>query len=585
MPDSTMRKDVWRIISVICALSVLSVAAVLILTEEALSKQSTDILDQKMNTAGALAGKFELTFEDATKVLQVASKSDEFEKVNNAESVSEDFNGIPIGLEEGKRKILRDLRESYETFDTVHFMLPNGNIYLLEPYDIQLSLPRLNFADREYYQGTIATGKPYAADVIISSSLHRVAQIAVPIYYSDGTLTGLLVGAADLEHLDEQLRKQVNLSRNIQVIYVDSKGNVIEDVREGKSETYTAIDSLTDLKSVQNVIAGHSGNLIENIDGVEMLSVYHPAVIGDREWGVVFMQPAADAYASINYLRNQSYAMLAIIVSLIAAAGYFLVSFRTHSLLSKHLGKANAELLDKNKLRDEFIKIASHELRSPIQPILGYASLGARGLLKGDAAWKAVHKDAQRLMRLANNIVDISMAQSGVLAYNMEKTNIVEVVRSTVDSFKPMAQEKELSLELNVDEQCEQIEIQADAVRLKRVFDELLENAFKFTEKGFIRVECRTEPEKLLIRFTDTGTAIPPELLPKLFDMFSSRSATDPTIQGAGLGLFISKAIVTAHGGTIVARNNTEGPGAVFEVELPLPALKQKTVQNTAAIT
>ena len=297
------------------------------------------------------------------------------------------------------------------------------------------------------------------------------------------------------------------------------------------------------------------------------------------------MQPTADAYASINYLRNQVYVMLAIIVSIIAASGYFLVSFRTHSTLSKQLGKANAELIEKDKLKDEFLKIASHELRTPIEPIIGYAALGERGLLKGVEAWKVVHKEARRLMRLANNIVDISMVQSGVIRYNMEPTHIAEVVQKSVESFKPMAQEKKLSIELEVDNQFESIEINVDVARLKGVFGELLDNAIKFTDKGGIRVECITEKDKLLVRFSDTGSSIPAELLPKIFDRFSSKSVDDPTIQGAGLGLFISKAIVNAHGGTIVARNNTEVQGAVFEVMLPLPALQQKTVKNTAALT
>jgi signal transduction histidine kinase len=582
--DATLRKDLWKIIGVICALSVLSIAAVLVLTEQALTTQSREILDQKENTVRALAGRLQLRFEDATKVLKVASESTEFEKVNNAASVSEYYNGIPIGVEEGKRKILRDLRENYGTFDTVHFMLPNGDIYILEPYDRQLILPRLNFADREYYQGATATGNPYASDVIISTaSMHRVAPIAVPVQSSDGTLNGLIVGATDLGQLEEQLRKELNLSNNNRVIFVDGKGNAIEDVSEGESETYTTIESLTHLKSVQNVIAGQSGNLIEYTDGRETLAVYHPATINDRSWGVVLMQPTTDAYASINYLRNQVYVMLAIIVSIIAASGYFLLSFRTHSTLSKQLGKANVELIKKDKLKDEFLKIASHELRTPIQPIIGYAALGARGLLKGDEAWKVVHKEAQRLMRLANNIVDISMVQSGVITYNMEATHIAEVVRKAVESFKPMVQEKKLSLDLEVDDQSESIEINVDVARLKGVFGELLDNAIKFTEKGGIRVECITEADKLLIRFSDTGSSIPAALFPKIFDKFSSKSVDDPTIQGAGLGLYICKAIISAHGGTIVARNNTEGPGAVFEVSLPLQSRQEYAPKPTAA--
>lgn len=592
MPDSTLKKDLWRIVAVISVLSVVSVAVVLILTEDALGEERSNILEQKMNTAAALAGRFQLRFEDATKVLKIAAESTEFETVNNLDSVSEDYKGIPIGLEEGKRKILRDLHENYANFDTVHFMLPNGDIYVLEPYERQLILPRLNFADREYYQGAIATGKPYASDVIISTaSLHRVAPIAVPVYDpDDGSLNGLIVGATDLGRVEEQLEKELNLANNNRVVYVDSKGNVIEDVGGAESQTFTTIKPLVHLQSVQQVINGKSGYLVEDIDGVETLIVYNPAIIGDRQWGVLFMQPTADAYSSINYLRGQAYVMLAIIVSIIGTAGYFLISFRMNSTLSKQLARANAELVEKDKVKDEFLKIASHELRTPIQPILGYSSLGERGLIKGNEAWKVVHKEARRLMKLANNIVDISMAQSGILTYDMQKTNIGEVVQSAVEYFKPIAQEKKISLELTFDEKYEKIEIDADATRLKTVFDELLDNAFKFTEKGHVRVECVTEPERILIRFIDSGTSIPPELLPNLFGLFSSKSGSDAKTQGAGLGLFICKTIINAHGGTITAKNrvddkDTDGSGAVFEVTLPLYSLKEYAPETRVALS
>lgn len=586
MSDATLKKDLWKIIGVVSALSVLSVLVVLILTEEALARQRQEILEQKMTTATALASRFQLRIEDATKVLQVAAANDEFLTVNNADKVSEQYNGIPSGLEEGKRNIARDVLEHYGSFETVAFALPNGDIYFVEPYDRQLSLPRLNFADREWYSGPIETGEPYAADALISTATnHRVIPIGIPVYSAEGSLSGIMVGALDLELLEQQLRMELNLSNNNRVIYVDDNGNAIEDVSEKSVNTFTAISSLAHLQSVKNVIAGQSGYLVEDVDGVNVLTVYRPAVIDGRNWGVLVTQPSADAYSAIDFLRNQSYVMLAIIISIMAAAGYLLVSFRTHSTLAKQLVKANAELVKKEKLKDDFLKIASHELRTPIQPIIGYASLGARGLIKDNEAWKVVHREAQRLMKLSNNIVDITMVQSGILTYNMEKTRIIELVQSAIESLRPSAQEKGLSLELNFDEKFDKIEIDADPPRLKRVFGELLENAVKFTEKGVIRVECNAEIEKLVIRLSDTGTDIPADLLPRIFDMFSSKSVNDPTTQGAGLGLFICKAIITAHGGTIVARNNIDGPGAVFEVTLPLYSLQEFAPRTKAALS
>lgn len=589
MSDTSLKKDIATIVAVITGLSVVCAAAVLILTEQALAKQSQDILDQKTATASALAGRFQLRIQDATNVLQVTAANDEFLTINNSDDVSEQYNGIPIGLEEAKRNLARDVIQNYGNFETVAFVLPNADIYILEPYDRQLSLPRLNFADREWYQKTIETGEPYAADALISTATyHRVIPISVPVYSPDGSsLSGMVVGAMDLSVLEQQLRKELVLSGNTRVVYVDDKGNAIEDVSQRTIDSYSEITSLAHLQSVKDVIAGQTRYVTENVDNVQTLTVYRPVVVDGRDWGVLVMQPTADAYSSITYLRGQSYVMLAIIIAIIATAGYLLVSVRTHSSLSRQLATANTELLKKEKMKDEFLKIASHELRTPIQPIIGYSSMGMRGLMKGEdqSAWVIVHREAQRLMKLANHIVDITMIQSGIMPYNMEKARITDVIQSAIDVIESRANEKHLSIDLNFDEESQTMELYLDQAKLKRVFQEILDNAVKFTEKGGITIDCKwyAQKEEVVIRINDTGTLIPDDLLPHIFDIFSSKSVSDPTVQGAGLGLFICRAFVQAHKGKITATNNSDGSGATFEVTLPIHGIRENLARTQAA--
>jgi signal transduction histidine kinase len=370
-------------------------------------------------------------------------------------------------------------------------------------------------------------------------------------------------------------------------MYIDENSNVIEDITEASADPFTNLVPMGHLESVQNVLEGKSGYTVEVVDNIEMLTVYEPVVVHEHRWGVLIMQPTADAYSAIDYLRNQSYAMLVIIVSIMGASGYFLVSFRAHSALAKELAKANSVLIEKDKLKDEFLRIASHELKTPIQPILGYSSLATRGKIDQNVAWKVVHTEAQRLMRLANNIVDISMIQAGILGYQMEKVAVAQVIELALDSIREAAKAKDLTLDLKLDEECQRVAIDADPSRLRRVFDELLENAVKFTEKGGIRVECRVEPatDEILIIIRDTGTAIPAAILPRLFDMFVSKSGSDPTTQGAGLGLFLCQGVVKAHKGTIVAQNNSEGLGACFEVRLPIHSVQERESRTKTAIT
>jgi hypothetical protein len=141
-------------------------------------------------------------------------------------------------------------------------------------------------------------------------------------------LTGIIVGAMDLEHLGMQLRTELNLSDNNRVVYVDDKGNAIQDLSSITSDTYTSIASLAHMQSVRNVLAGETGNLFEIVEGREMLTVYRPTTIDGRNWGVLIIQPASDAFSAIEFLRTQAYTMLAILVAIMGISGYFLVSFR-----------------------------------------------------------------------------------------------------------------------------------------------------------------------------------------------------------------------------------------------------------------
>jgi signal transduction histidine kinase len=584
--DKSLRKDIWGIVLVIGGLTGISIAVILILTEQALDKQEHDILDQKMVTASALASRFELKMEGSVSILQFASNSGLFSEVNNVEDVTAELRGIPIDLEPEKRKILRDTYSNYRIFDTIHFMLPNGDIYILEPYDRQLALQRPNFADREYFQGAMASGQPYISNTIISTaSYQRVLPIAVPAHDPNGGTTGLIVGAMNLELLEDDLRRELHFDNNNRILFVDENANVVEDVAEGSADPYTRLVSMGHLQSVQSVLAEKSGHIVEVIDGVDMLTVYQPALAHNHNWGILVMQPKADAFSAIDYLRNQLYAMLVIITIVIGASGYFLISFRTHSALARELAAANSDLMEKDKLKDSFLRVASHELRTPIQPILGYSSLAKRGMVNNDLAWNVVHKEAEKLMHLSNNIVDISMIQSGTLSYNFKEVIISGILASLVDSYDTFAKGKNVAISLSEDQECKTTTIVADSSRLLRVFEELLRNAIKFTDSGAISIQCRLAGEHIVIKFKDSGTGIPESILDRLFNAFTTVSSSDAKAQGAGLGLFICKAIVEFHHGTISASNNVDEPGATFQVSLPIRTknMKSDKVLDTAA--
>lgn len=249
--------------------------------------------------------------------------------------------------------------------------------------------------------------------------------------------------------------------------------------------------------------------------------------------------------------------------------------------LNAVLENANIELKKLDRLKDEFISVASHELRSPIHPILGYASMARDGIISSKEALDIIHRQAQRLQRLANDILDVSRIESGTLPYSMKKMDIHGALVSCVEAVRPSVAAG-VSLETDFDSAHEDMEIAGDRERLSQVFMNLLGNSVKFTKKGKITVASRlllsppsadrgNGTKKIEITISDTGGGIPADVLPHLFNKFVTKKVGDDVAHGTGLGLFISKAIVEAHGGRISAYNNDTG-GATFKIELPAAA-------------
>jgi signal transduction histidine kinase len=230
------------------------------------------------------------------------------------------------------------------------------------------------------------------------------------------------------------------------------------------------------------------------------------------------------------------------------------------------------KLRRKEKLQDEFISIASHELRTPIQPILGYAYLARKGKLNNEKAWDGVLEEARRLQQLANDILDVSRIESGTLTYNMHKEKINQLLESILESARSELKNQDLALLFKCEEVEKDLEIEIDRHRMTQAVSNILTNAIKFTDKGAIRVESNVfhDQNKLEIRISDTGQGIDDVILPKLFEKFVTKGHNDvENKQGTGLGLYICKNIVKAHGGQLFAFNNMEG-GATFVMELPI---------------
>lgn len=229
--------------------------------------------------------------------------------------------------------------------------------------------------------------------------------------------------------------------------------------------------------------------------------------------------------------------------------------------------KLNKNLSEQNSKKDDFISIATHELKSPIHPILGFAELAKTGIMSNDEAWEGVVEMATQLQNLIGVILDANHIDRQSLKLSFSEINLKSIItqkimisKSSPDCMVPI-----------VSELGDDMIISGDDVRLGEVFQNLLNNSVKFTETGLIKVSGYVDKSnnEVLLRFSDTGKGIPKDVENHIFDKFVTKNSESQK-PGTGLGLFVSKGIIESHGGKIYANNNFLEKGATFTIILPI---------------
>ena len=254
--------------------------------------------------------------------------------------------------------------------------------------------------------------------------------------------------------------------------------------------------------------------------------------------------------------------------------------------LAENLSIANIKLEKNDKAMKDFVNIAAHELRTPIQPILGLSEMLHYASSTDDPQQQrkfidVIIRNAHKLENLAEDILDVTRIESGRLQLSMQKIDLYELVESVVSEFqrflpadgKVMMNYQKMSDDHDADDDYHGISrlvIMGDPERIAQVLSNLLGNALKFTKEGTINVRVGRNDispgySGAVVSISDPGQGIDPEVAQKLFEKFVSKSE-----KGTGLGLFISKSIVEAHGGKIWGENNKDRKGATFTFTLPL---------------
>jgi signal transduction histidine kinase len=260
--------------------------------------------------------------------------------------------------------------------------------------------------------------------------------------------------------------------------------------------------------------------------------------------------------------------------------------------LYEQLKEAHEQLKVHDKMQKEFINIAAHELRTPIQPILGLTEVIRSN--EKDAKQRELLdvtiRNAKRLYQLTEDILDVTRIESKSLSIKEEQFNLNDVITNIINEviindnnlFFEKKERKAITtttIIIKLEYHPQNIFVRADKGRIVQVISNLLNNAIKFTQKGTISIIVSSDRKEeddndnnnnnnnshVVISVKDTGQGIHREILPNLFTKFATKS-----VAGTGLGLFISKGIVEAHGGRIWGENNSDGKGATFSFSLPM---------------
>jgi len=516
-----------------------------------------------------------------------------------------------------------DLTEGYYLFDK------DGRILSwtgLDPKNLS-SFRSSNLTAEEFIRIPLETSSPYYSNVLNSYDNEPRLFISFPIFQANSgadnedseisnssivsnghSPVGVIVAAINLKTVGEMLQRDLSPEVASNVGFMDRDGVIVyarEPSLVGRNYLSTEFQSLVseDIKNSYNEIINSSlrdrnggVNDIElpNTDSIVTMA-YQPVRIGNEHLWTLYVSVPHSLATEVGVLIDQLSTFSTIVVITTACVAVFIsfivlswnrrldnaIKSRTSQLkeINNSLGETNRRLAVANKqlkihdrMQKEFINVAAHELRTPIMPILGEAQyierqfMATKQLVAVDNEQvQSIMRNARRLVRLASDILDVTRIESKSLRINKRSFDLDIVIRSVLEDTKNAlrADEERSNQVLLQYDSIGSILVFADKGRIYQVIYNLLANSVKFTHDGYIRVVVERNSHEIIVSVIDSGKGIDSDFMTRLFTKFSTKSET-----GTGLGLFICKSIIEAHGGKIWANNNSGGKGSTFSFTL-----------------
>ena len=500
---------------------------------------------------------------------------------------------------ESSKALFSDAQETTSNITSSYFWLDkDGKVLWANSFENQTIYEQYGEGDRSfrpYFTEPRDMLRPYFSSLIESVDAVPRLYIAHPIILDTGQVNnnsssvfnGVVASAIDLDQFGQVLQAQLStkygstlgmVDRNGMILYSTNATFVGKDIFGDEFQSVIPPEIRASFNSfLHESLQGNAGSGDISLQGNSSTIAYQPVSFSGDNFAVVYIVAPHNIQGPVGALIDQQRDFNLIVIGSIGAVAVgvaFLilnwnrrlsgiVRSKTSELEKANLSLQQAveQLKDHDRMQREFINVAAHELRTPTQAIIGYSDLFYLRPESREESIKAISRNAERLESLTRDILDVTRIEGRKLDLHKEKFDISEVAASAIEDIKRRVDDSNIKFEYAP----RKIVVEADRMRINQVISNLLSNAVKFTQQGTVYVSAENKDGQVVMSVKDTGPGIDSEIMPRLFSKFTSKSQT-----GTGLGLFISKSIIEAHGGRIWAENNKDKKGATVAFRLPL---------------
>lgn len=491
-------------------------------------------------------------FNYHSNAVETYPKLSEWGILSSIDKINEASGGISDSEEVSKRVAAKFLISELG-FQSFGITLTDGRMYLLEPFEHQSNLSKVNFSDREWFQGVVSTQSTYISDVFISAaSNHPIIVISTPMFSNDDELIGMWGGSLDLDYLTNFFNEVKKDESSI--LLVDENNTIIANTENSES------NQITKNRLLNKIIPNDGEDVIYFLDNEKHVFINN-IEIGNKNWKMITSINQHDLVPAVKTGIENNYILIGMLIGFIIVSEFLLFKFLKKNFQLSTDIKENHKLLVKQERLAAIGEVSSriaHDIRNPLSNI----DMALKLIEKNTPDAKISDESIKEKLQIAyKNIDRIAHQVNDVLDYvrqrkiSREKISLQSCLDETVQLLH-------IPNNIKIKSDESDLKILADPIQLQIVCNNILINAIQAigTKQGEIKFRFSENTENIIIEIENSGPDIPQELLPHIFESL----VTSKEI-GTGLGLSSCKRIIESHGGSISVKNNP----TTFTITLP----------------